>query len=44
MCMDDLFRAQWILSQRECVAMISACADELSQVYDYWQKTELKND
>ena len=30
------------LSQRECVGMISACADELRQVFDYWQKTELK--
>ena len=26
------------LSQRECVGMISACADELRQAYDYWQE------
>ena len=26
------------LSQRECVGMISACADELRQAFDYWQE------
>ena len=30
--------SRWILTQRECVGMISACADEVRQAYDNWQE------
>ena len=33
-----LFWDSRILSQRECVGMISACADELRQACDHWQE------
>ena len=32
------FRAERILSQRECVGIINACADELRQADDHWQE------